>query len=270
MTPLRAFHENPAIKATYLARVRAHREADELIRGTYWEDGKGCAVGCTIHGSDHSAYERELGIPATLAYLEDQLFESLPTEAAQQWPEHFLEAIPVGADLSLVWPQFAIWLLTDPQAGVIRFSRDDQARHAITGVAGLYQRVCTRQAVSREEWTAAAWAARDAADASWAAGVSRAAARAAWAAWAAGAAALAARDAADASWAAGAAGVSRAAARAAARKRQAEKLLELRRFHHHMCTAGGRDRNAHGKGLRSRAAVPDHVAEFDPPLRTWP
>jgi len=250
MTPLRAFHGNPAIKATYLARVRAHREADELIHGTYWEDGKGCAVGCTIHGSDHSDYERKLGVPTILAYLEDRLFESLPAEAAQQWPAAFLEAIPVGADLSLVWPKFAVWLLTDPQDGVVRFSRDDQARHAITGVAGLYQRVCTGQAVSREEWTAARAAAYDASY--------RAAGNAAWAsATAGGVATYAARKAArtvratgeatfgtddeEAAWAATRA--TRTAARIAtsaslawgtairvsAAVRQAEKLLELLR-----------------------------------------
>ena len=251
MTPLRAFHGNPAIKATYLARVRAHREADELIHGTYWEDGKGCAVGCTIHGSDHSDYERKLGVPTILAYLEDRLFESLPAEAAQQWPAAFLEAIPVGADLSLVWPKFAVWLLTDPQDGVVRFAWG-KGRHAITWVSELYQRMCAGQSVSLDEWTAARAAVYDAyasGNAAWAAagggGVATYAARKAAieatrtaratgeatagtdeeAAWAATGAT---RTAAYASLgASGNAGVD--AARAAATKRQAEKLLELLR-----------------------------------------
>jgi len=247
MTPLRAFHENPAIKATYLARVRAHREADDLIHGVYWVRGKGCAVGCTIHGSDHYAYERELGVPTILAHLEDRLFESLPTEAAQQWPEVFLEAIPVGADLSLVWPKFAVWLLTDPQEGVVRFAWD-KGRRAITGVSELYQRMCAGQSVSREEWTAARAAAYDAcyraagdaalasatagrAAAVYDARTARATGEATFvtddeeAAWAAtGAARTAASAALGAS---GNAGVDAAAD--AATKRQAEKLLELLR-----------------------------------------
>ena len=90
---LRAFHNDPAIKAKYLARVRAHRLADELIHGTYWQYGKGCAVGCTIHSSNHAAYETELGIPEILARLEDGLFEALPNGEAKVWPEAFLKAI---------------------------------------------------------------------------------------------------------------------------------------------------------------------------------
>ena len=115
-----AFHGNPKIKAEYLARVRAHRKADQLIKGQYWEDGKGCAVGCTIHGSDHGRYETELGIPRVLARLEDTLFEGQSNGAARRWPTDFLSAIRVGADLSLVWPRFAIWLLADKRTGVIR------------------------------------------------------------------------------------------------------------------------------------------------------
>lgn len=35
-----AFHGNPAIKAKYLARVAAHRAADELIQGTGWSSSR--------------------------------------------------------------------------------------------------------------------------------------------------------------------------------------------------------------------------------------
>ena len=55
---------NQKTKNKYIARVKAHAEADEIVKGTYWEYGKGCAVGCTIHSSDHDSYEKELGIPS--------------------------------------------------------------------------------------------------------------------------------------------------------------------------------------------------------------
>ena len=71
---------------------------------------KACAVGCAVHSlnvklgkeyrtSDHSVYEKELGIPEWLAHLEDTIFEGLPKEEAKLWPEKFLSAIPVGTDL---------------------------------------------------------------------------------------------------------------------------------------------------------------------------
>lgn len=46
-SPLLVFHGKPAVKAKYLKRVRAHAKADEIVSGRYWENGKGCAVGCT-------------------------------------------------------------------------------------------------------------------------------------------------------------------------------------------------------------------------------
>lgn len=55
---MKSFHNDQKIKTKYLARVRAHQKADEIIKGQYWEDGKGCAVGCTLHSSNHNAYEK--------------------------------------------------------------------------------------------------------------------------------------------------------------------------------------------------------------------
>ena len=115
-----AFHNDPAIKRTYLARVMAHQKADQIIHGQYWENGKGCAVGCTIHGSAHSAYETELGIPMMPAHLEDTLFEGQSNGKALTFPARFLRAIKPGADLSRVSWQFLHWLLTEELAG-----RDD-------------------------------------------------------------------------------------------------------------------------------------------------
>ena len=93
-----AYHNDPSIKEKYLLRVRSHAAQDEIIKGKYWENGKGCAVGCTVHSSNHSAYETELGIPAWLARVEDRLFEGMPLARAKLWPEQFLSAIRPGAD----------------------------------------------------------------------------------------------------------------------------------------------------------------------------
>ena len=80
---MKAFHGDPKIKAKYLRRIRKHYKADQIVKGQYWENGKGCAVGCTIHSSNHRAYETELGIPRAIAKLEDGMFEELPDELAK-------------------------------------------------------------------------------------------------------------------------------------------------------------------------------------------
>lgn len=108
-----SFHSDPLVKARYLARVEGHADADEIIKGQYWEGGKGCAVGCTVHGASHDDYERELGIPRMLAWLEDVIFEGLPNRAAKTWPERFLTSIAPGRDLGPVGWQLLHWLLVE-------------------------------------------------------------------------------------------------------------------------------------------------------------
>jgi hypothetical protein len=233
-TKLIAFHGDSQIKETYLARVRGHRAADELVKGQYWENGKGCAVGCTIHSDDHCRYETELGIPQALARIEDSIFENLPNERAMSWPEQFLGAIQVGADLTMVSSRFLRWLLVDPRDGVVRFALSS-GKAAIEQVAELFAREIEGGTVVAAEWHDAADAAdaaeaaayadadaaanADAADAVRAARAARAAAYAATRADAANAARAAAFSAADADY----------TAYADARIRQSEKLLELLR-----------------------------------------
>ena len=190
MEPLIAYHGKQEIKDIYLARVRAHRAADEIIHGTYWEDGRGCAVGCTVHSSIHAAYETELGIPRILARLEDGIFEALDNGHAQAWPERFLAAITPGADLSMVWPRFTLWLLADPEDGVIRAKTEPQKK-AIIQVSLLFERWVSGAKPSEDEFRGAA----------------RSASASAYAAAAAHAAAYAARK--------------------ASRLKQADKLIEL-------------------------------------------
>jgi hypothetical protein len=134
-----AFHGKQSVKDMYVARVKAHKAADEIIHGIYWENGNGCAVGCTVHSDSHQAYEIELGIPRILARLEDGIFESLKNGRAKEWPLQFLEAIPVGADLSNIWPQFAVWLLIDEQWGVLQFAKTDRTKEAIKAIAEFYK-----------------------------------------------------------------------------------------------------------------------------------
>src|ERR1700733_9142206 len=108
---MQAFHNDEKIKTKYLNRVLEHQKADEIIKGQYWKDSKGCAVACTIHDSDHSKYEKELGIPEWLAKLEDALFEGVSVERSKTLPYEFLNAIKPGVDLEKVKKPFVIYIL---------------------------------------------------------------------------------------------------------------------------------------------------------------
>ena len=108
-----AFRDTTVTKPAIMRQLRAHAEADAFIKGTYWQNGKGCAVGCTIHSGTHAEYESRFGIPQMLAHLEDRIFEGLPNGDAMAWPVRFINSIQPGADLSRVGWQFLYWLLTD-------------------------------------------------------------------------------------------------------------------------------------------------------------
>jgi hypothetical protein len=129
-----SYHSDPKIKSKYLARVEGHAAADEIIKGQYWEAGKGCAVGCTVHGASHDDYERELGIPRMLAWLEDVIFEGLPNRSAKTWPQQFLSSIEPGKDLSRVGWQFLHWILTERGSGEFDHPL---VRHAVRQCAGV-------------------------------------------------------------------------------------------------------------------------------------
>lgn len=150
-----AFHNDPGIKRKYLTRVLGHQKSDELIKGQYWQNGKGCAVGCTVHSENHMAYETELGIPVAIARLEDRIFENLPNDKAKEWPVRLLNSIHVGADLSMVPSKFLHWLLVNPKDGVIRFAKSKKSVKLIRDVADLYQRKLNGDSPSYQEWRAA-------------------------------------------------------------------------------------------------------------------
>jgi len=110
-----AYHNDPKIKTDILSQLQEHAAADQIVKGHYWQDGKGCAIGCTIHSDDHMDYETRFGIPIMLARLEDCIFEGLPNDAAKTWPIRFMSAIEPGIDLSTVGWKFLHWLLTDEE-----------------------------------------------------------------------------------------------------------------------------------------------------------
>ena len=162
-----AYHNSETLKEKTLAEVLAHQKADEIVQGRYWEDGKGCAVGCLTHdpSGGHAKYPKLWGIPEPLAYLEDTLFESLSVEDSKGWPARFLSAIPVGADLARCWDKWQAWCLRDLMAIA------GENAHVVEVMAVLFERAGAGDEPSDTEWSEAAGDARDAG-----------AARAAWAA----------------------------------------------------------------------------------------
>lgn len=230
-----AFVNTTVTKPEIIAQLQAHADADEIIQCQYWENGKGCAVGCTIHSDDHAEYEPRFGIPQMLARLEDCIFEGLPNGAAKNWPIRFMTAINPGSDLSLVGWQFLHWLLTDRTVnpGIEHHLVRDAVKRCADIIARLAEgesvNVSAARSAESAAWSAAESAAGAARSAAWSAAcAARSAESAAWSAsWSAAASASesASWSAESASWSA--AESAKRAAWSAAWSLMADKLIEL-------------------------------------------
>jgi len=140
-----AWNGDHDLKQRTVAQMRQHREADRLIQGMYIQGDpngdawRGCNIGCLAQGDSYADVAALLNCPLQIPYLMDVIFEHLPIDAARAWAVDNIEAIPVGADLTHVWPRIAVWLLTDAQYGVMQYAATDDERHAIRSVADVYQ-----------------------------------------------------------------------------------------------------------------------------------
>ena len=197
MTELHAYLNDPQLKADFIAQIADHERQDAIIKGTYGAMNgrfRGCAIGCALHSlnvlqgksptdrvDEHCRYEKELGLPAWFAYLEDHIFESLPLDLAKTWPRRIAEALPVGAVVGdVVLAKILRWSLADDTFGVRYATTDnEEVRGYIDAViAGFDAEISTEGNATADQREAAAWAAR-AARAAWDAWD----ARAAWDAW---------------------------------------------------------------------------------------
>lgn len=81
---------------------------------------------------DATELARSLGIHRHMLELFDWVFESLPDDrAADRWAYRFFEALPLGLDTSVLWPQIYAFLPRAIPAGLVELLR----RHVVdTGV----------------------------------------------------------------------------------------------------------------------------------------
>lgn len=174
-----AWHNDAALKERTVAALRKDREIDAFVQGTYISKDpeaalgfRGCAIGCVVQSqrgiiaSDtenwHQMVEDDLGIPLVVSHLIDRIFEDLSTDDEQhaQFAVDAIDAVPVGADLSLVSARFMIDILGDDEHGVLQFAGDrEDVTASINQVIALYERRLDGDEPSESEWDAAAHAA---------------------------------------------------------------------------------------------------------------
>ena len=247
-----AYRAHPAItKPAFVEMMQAHREADRIVQGAYWDDGRGCAVGCGVHScmalageeighGDHGRLAELLGVDPRLMHLQDRIFEGLPSDEAREWPLALAAAIPEGADLSGVWPQFAARMLRrikvpdgypDVAAAVARVAAGWETGWADDDPSAAGSAAASAAESAESAARSAAGSAAGSAAASAAESAESAARSAAWSAWsaarsAAWSAARSAESAESAAWSA-AGSAARSAAWSAEYRWMRDELLAL-------------------------------------------
>lgn len=124
-----SFHNKPQLKEALLTLLRNYQESDLIGVGGWSDDinsncigsGLECVAAKTATSPFNFDYfESEYGIPCLLAHLEAVLFYLLEEEEDRQhWSFSFVEAIPIGKDLSGVMASFIAHILTKKHLGVI-------------------------------------------------------------------------------------------------------------------------------------------------------
>ena len=90
---MKAFHNNLHTQQEFQTRVQGHYDADEIIHGVYWKNGKGCAIGCMIHSNNHKDLELLYGIPEWIGRLVDVLFEGMENKYSKEFVLDFTNII---------------------------------------------------------------------------------------------------------------------------------------------------------------------------------
>lgn len=166
---------NQELKSALVAEIRKHREHDQVVQGSYggYVEGKfrGCAVGCAIHSlclledrgystSDTNLYESKFGIPTILGDLQDVIHEGLSDESFPTWPERFMEAVPTEKDLSLAFPKFVLWFLTDETYGILNYAIGTIHQEAVEEASGLFSAIVVGEHIPLHVWRDCAEVAR--------------------------------------------------------------------------------------------------------------
>ena len=87
--------------------VANHINDDRVRQGTYWENNKGCFIGCLTHSNQAQAVTDKFGMPLPLVKMTERIFERLPEKEAVQFFADIPHAIGAdGKDLSLVHWKF--------------------------------------------------------------------------------------------------------------------------------------------------------------------
>jgi hypothetical protein len=129
-----AFHSDGAAKRSFLAALEA-LEAGRSEAGDSEADLRLLSL------------PQEMGIPRELLALAEAAAEGLGAYEGLTWPRRFLEAVPPGAELGMVWKQWMLWSLRDRDWGLLGMDLESLVQPCLVMLERYYlNRVLGREA----------------------------------------------------------------------------------------------------------------------------
>lgn len=143
-----SYYGDKRVKANYLARLKKHYLANEIVQETYWRNERDRDEEKFHH---YEEWKIQPGIPSNVNAVINRIFEGLPKKEAKEFPLECSSAIPVGVDLSNVLKKLYVWILTDSRNGVIQYAEDEKAKNNIQSIADMHAESITDN-VSETKW----------------------------------------------------------------------------------------------------------------------
>ena len=135
-----SFKNDINLKNQLVAIVEGHEKADRIVKGHYWENGKGCCLGCMTEESEntHEILQERYNIPYWLGRVIDAIFEGLENSEAMKFPLRVSKAIPVGVDLDNIKTPFLSFVL---KSTLDKFDHDKypEVKKCLDDVIALYE-----------------------------------------------------------------------------------------------------------------------------------
>lgn len=105
-------------------------------------EDRGGPISSLLEDEDAFLLEGRAGVPMIIARTASRLFYALPPEAAESWPESWLSAIGLGAELETTWSKYMHWLLSDPKCGIVNLACCQAQVDVIKAIAALFGEGC--------------------------------------------------------------------------------------------------------------------------------
>ena len=146
-------------KEDTLKQYRSYIEDKVLVGGSFGEVSGNlyvaCVIGCLTGRDNHIMYESLYGIPVGLAHVHEYIFEDLfatNESLGKEWSYEFLDVIKEDSDLNLVKNQLILWILDNPDYGLLNHPISDEFKSITGEVINLHKRVIGGEIISAEEW----------------------------------------------------------------------------------------------------------------------